>query len=121
MAGMKDQAASAGAGPGRSRRVLRGGAAGGLGVLAAGAVARPAPAMADNGQPVLQGADNGTPTRRTAVLTKHESGVLADPNTSGRGSLGVFGAGQDFGVRGEGAEGLALASWAPAGDPVVPA
>src|SRR5258708_35453676 len=66
--------------------------------------------MADNGQPVLQGADNGFPTSRTAVFTtnNNEVGILADPNSSGHGSLGVFGIGQDIGVRGEGTGGGAF-------------
>jgi hypothetical protein len=56
-----------------------------------------------NGNPVLQGTDNCFMTHRTAVLTSgsHEVGI-ADPNTSGKGTLGVYGIGQNSGVLGEG-------------------
>lgn len=87
---------------GRSRRaLLAAAAAGGLGAIAAETVGGAAPAMANDGNPVLQGTDNGTPTKRTAVLTANETGVLADPNTTGKGSLGVYGRGENFGVLGE--------------------
>jgi hypothetical protein len=58
------------------------------------------PAQASAGNPVLQSTDNGGNTKRTGVFTtgNNEWGVLADPNTSGKGSLGVYGHGQDFGV-----------------------
>jgi hypothetical protein len=91
----------------RTRRGLLAGAAGALGVAAAGVVGKAAPALADNGNPVLQGTDNVFPTKRTAVFTPNNSevGILADPNQSGKGSLGVYGIGQDIGVLGEGAPG----------------
>src|SRR5215469_14948942 len=57
-----------GAGKARPRRALLAAAAGGLGVIAGEAIGGAAPALADNGQAVLQGTDNGTPTARTAAL-----------------------------------------------------
>jgi hypothetical protein len=89
----------------RSRRRLLAGAAGVLGVAAAEVVGQAAPAQANNGNPVLQGTDNTFPTRRTAVFTPNnaEVGILADPNSSGKGSLGVYGIGGDAGVLGQGA------------------
>jgi hypothetical protein len=89
----------------RRRRELFAGAAGALAVAVAETVAGAAPAQAANGDPVLQGDDNGPATSRTMVLTASntEFASLADPNTSGKGSLGVFGHGQDAGVLGEGA------------------
>jgi hypothetical protein len=88
----------------RTRRRLLAGAAGVLGVAAVEVAGRAAPAQADTGNPVLQGIDNGYPTHRTAVFTPNntEVGILADPNSSGKGSLGVYGIGQDTGVLGEG-------------------
>jgi hypothetical protein len=73
-------------------------------VAAAEVVGQAAPAQANNGNAVLQGADNGYPTHRTAVFTPNNSeiGILADPNSSGKGSLGVYGLGQNIGVLGEG-------------------
>src|SRR5215472_4363779 len=94
-----------GVGKARPRRALLAAAAGGLGVIAGEAIGGAAPALADNGQAVLQGTDNGTPTARTAVLTANEIGALADPNTGGKGSLGVYGKGQNFGALGEAASG----------------
>lgn len=83
----------------RSRRgLLTAAAAGGLGVIAGETIGGIPPALANNGQAVLQGTNNGTATARTAVLTANEIGALADPNTGGKGSLGVYGHGQDFGV-----------------------
>jgi hypothetical protein len=74
-------------------------------VVVAETVAGAAPAQAANGDPVLQGDDNGPATSRTMVFTASntEFASLADPNTSGKGSLGVFGHGQDAGVLGEAA------------------
>lgn len=101
MARKRDLVAAA-SGDGRSRRgLLAAAAAGGLGVIAGEAIGGTAPALADDGQPVLQGTDNGTPTKRTAVITANEIGVLADPGTTTNGSLGVYGKGQDVGVLGE--------------------
>src|SRR5215469_5926091 len=92
----------------RTRRRLLAGAAGVLGVAAAGVVSRPGPAQAIDGQPpVLQNTNNGPTTARTAVFTNgnKEVGALADPDTSGKGSLGVYGLGQDSGVLGIGGTG----------------
>jgi hypothetical protein len=88
----------------RTRRRLLAGAAGVLVVAAAEVVGQAAPAQANNGNPVLQGTDNVFPTRRTAVFTPDntEVGILADPNSSGKGSLGVYGIGRDAGVLGQG-------------------
>jgi len=79
------------------------GAAAGLGVIAAETLAA-APARAAQGSAVLEGRDNTGATSRTAVFTtmNNEIGILADPGTSGKGSLGVLGIAQDVGVRGEG-------------------
>jgi hypothetical protein len=79
------------------------GAAAGLGVIAADALAA-APARAAQGSAVLEGQDNTGATSRTAVFTtmNNEIGILADPGTSGKGSLGVLGIAQDVGVQGEG-------------------
>jgi hypothetical protein len=87
----------------RPRRELLAAAAGALGVIAAETVARPAPAQAANLDPVLQGTDNGPATSRTMVFTtkNFEFASLADPNTSGKGSLGVYGHGLEVGVLGE--------------------
>jgi hypothetical protein len=105
MAEDQDHGGRQAASTGRStRRRLLAGVAGVLGVAAAEVVGTSAPAQANNKNPVLQGFDNGYPTRRTAVFTPNntEVGILADPNTSGKGSLGVYGIGQDTGVLGEG-------------------
>jgi hypothetical protein len=52
---------------------------------------------------VLQGTDNGPAASRTKVFTTSNSefASLADPNTSGKGSVGVYGHGKDVGVLGE--------------------
>jgi hypothetical protein len=54
---------------------------------------------------VLQGQDNGPAAARTLVFTANsaESASLADPNTSGKGSVGVYGHGQNVGVLGDSA------------------
>src|SRR6516165_8404624 len=102
MAGSKDQADGARGRAHHSRRGLLAGAAGALGALAAESVvtAQPAQAALTN-PPVLLGADNSGATRRTGIFTtgNNEWAQLADPNTSGLGSQGVYGAGQDTGVR----------------------
>src|SRR5215472_9394236 len=90
-----------GVGKARPRRALLAAAAGGLGVIAGEAIGGATPALADNGQAVLQGTDNGTPTARTAVHTANEIGALADPGTG----AGVYGKGRSFGVLGEAATG----------------
>jgi hypothetical protein len=89
-----------GHGASRSRRGLLTAAAAALGVIGAETLGSAAPAQATQGSAVLEGADNTGATRRTAVFTSgnDEWGMLADPNTSGKGSLGVYGHGQDFGV-----------------------
>ncbi len=83
-----------------SRRGLLTAAAVALGAVAAETLGSAVPAQASPGNPVLQSTDNGANTKRTGVFTtgNNEWGVLADPNTSGKGSLGVYGHGQDFGV-----------------------
>ncbi len=90
-------------GSSRSRRGLLTAAAAALGVIGAETLGSAAPARAANGSPVVQGEDNTGTTRRTAVFTtgNNEWGTLADPNTSGKGSLGVYGHGQDYGVYGD--------------------
>jgi hypothetical protein len=95
------------AGDGKTRRRVLAGVAGVLGVAAAEVAGTAGPAQANNGNPVLQGTDNGYPTKRTAVFTpnNNEVGILADPSQSGKGSLGVYGIGQDAGVRGDGGSG----------------
>ena len=87
----------------RSRRGILAAAAGAVGLVAAETVSGAAPAQAANGAAVLQGTDNGPTTARTMVFTANsaESASLADPNTSGKGSLGVYGHGQNIGVLGD--------------------
>jgi hypothetical protein len=91
-------------GPRRPRRELLAGAAGALGVIAAETVARAGPAQAANGDPVLQGADNGPTTSRTMVFTAHDTefASICDVNSHGKGSVGVLGHGTTAGVYGEG-------------------
>ena len=98
-----DRLGSSWSGRGRSRRALMTGAAAGLGVIAADTLGA-APARAAQGSAVLEGQDNTGATSRTAVFTtmNNEIGILADPGTSGKGSLGVLGIAQDVGVQGEG-------------------
>ena len=71
--------------------------------MAAGTLGRAAPAQATQGSAVIEGQDNTGATSRTGVFTTSntEYGILADPDTSGKGSLGVYGLGQNMGVRGE--------------------
>ena len=90
-------------GPRRRRRELLAGAVGALGLIAAETVAGATPAQAANGDPVLQGSNNGPATSRTMVFTANntEFASLADPNTSSKGSLGLYGHGQDIGVLGD--------------------
>jgi len=90
--------------PGRSRRdLLAGAATGALGTLAASALVRADPAQAAEGQPVIEGQDNAGATSRTGIFTAGNSewAILADPNSSGKGSLGVYGHGRIAGVLGE--------------------
>jgi hypothetical protein len=102
-------AGTAAAGDRRTRRRLLAGAAGVLGVAAAEAVGRAAPAQADNTQPVLQGVDNGYLTRRPAVFSSgnKEFAQLADPGTAGLGSQGCMGAGSGEAANGTGVIGQA--------------
>lgn len=93
----------------RSRRQLVAGAAGALGALTAGSLLEAPPAQAVQGSPVIEGQDNTGATARTGVFTpgNNEFGILADPDTSGHGSLGVFGFGATAGVLGQsGLEGV---------------
>ena len=94
-----------GAGRARSRRMVLAAAAGGLGMIVGETVGRASPAQAANGGPVLQGTDNGPAASRTMVFTASntEFASLADPNSSGKGSLGVYGHGQAAGMLGEAA------------------
>jgi hypothetical protein len=90
------------------RRVLTGEAAvrGAAAEVAGSAV----PAQASNGDPVLQGIDNAGAGRRTAVFTSSgdEFGVLAGPDSSGKGPVGVCGLGQDSGLPGFGRTGAGV-------------
>jgi hypothetical protein len=77
-------------------------------VAAAEVVGQAAPAQAADGDPVLQGIDNGPATARTLVMTAGfaEFASLADSSTSnGKGSVGVWGHGKNYGVMGEGFNG----------------
>ena len=91
----------------RTRRELLAAATGGLSAVAVQAALPAAPAQAAQGQAVLEGRDNTGAAARTAVFTStnNEFGILADPNSSNHGSLGVYGGGQDAGVRGDGGNG----------------
>jgi hypothetical protein len=84
----------------RTRRGLLAAAAGAVGALAIETVASAQPAEAGPGQPVVQSGDNTGNNRRTAVYTtgNNEWASLADPHTSGVGSVGVYAHGQDCGV-----------------------
>ena len=92
---------------GRSRRALLAGAAGAAGMVAVQTLGRATPAQATQGSPVLEGQDNVGATSRTGIFTtgKSEFAILADPNTSGKGSLGVYGHGQNVGVLGDSSTG----------------
>jgi hypothetical protein len=72
-------------------------------MVAVQTLGRATPAQATQGSPVLEGQDNLGATSRTGIFTtgKSESAILADPNTSGKGSLGVYGHGQNVGVLGD--------------------
>ncbi len=92
-----DEATSDMANAGRELLV---GAAGALSAVAAGSLARGTPAQATQGSAVLEGRDTVGATARTAVFTTGTArtavftasstgfGILADPNTSGEGSIG---------------------------------
>ena len=86
----------------RSRRGVLVGAAGALAVVAAETATRATPAQAANGDPVLQGDNNGPTTSGTKVFTTNnvEVAVLASPGGIGAGSLGVYGQGKVVGVQG---------------------
>ncbi len=80
------------------------GAAGTLGAAVAAILGTATPAQAADGDPVLQGKDNGPTTARTLVTTANfaEFASLADHNTANnQGSVGVWGHGNDSGVVGE--------------------
>jgi hypothetical protein len=87
----------------RSRRGVLAGAAGALAVVAAETATRATPAQAANGDPVVQGADNGPTTSRTMVFTANNQqfASLCDFDSHGKGSVGVFGHGFNAGVYGE--------------------
>jgi len=89
----------------RPRRAVLAGAAGALAVAAAETLAGATPAQATQGSPVMEGQDNTGAASRTGVFTtgNTEFGILADPNTSNKGSIGVYGHGLDIGVLGEAA------------------
>ena len=103
MTGDQNGGRPAGTGTRRSRRGVLAGAAGALAVVAAETATRVTPAQAANGDPVVQGADNGPTTSRTMVFTtKNEQfASLCDFGSHGKGSIGVFGHGFDAGVYGE--------------------
>lgn len=83
-----------------SRRGMLAGAAGALGAVAAGTLSISTPAQAANGDPVLQGTDNGPTTARTMIFATNnaELASLADPSTH----IGVAGEGVVAGVQGTG-------------------
>lgn len=87
----------------RPRRAVLTGAAAALGAVAAETLGGAAPAQATQGSAVIEGQDNTGATSRTGVFTpgNNEFGILADPNSSGKGSLGVYGHGQTAGVFGD--------------------
>jgi hypothetical protein len=103
MTGDQSGGRSAGDRTRRSRRGVLAGAAGALAVVAAETATRGTPAQAANGDPVLQGTDNGPTTSRTMVFTaKNEQfASLCDLGSHGKGSVGVFGHGFNAGVYGE--------------------
>ncbi len=98
-------------GASRPRRgLLAGAVAAALGVIGAETLASAAPAQATQGQPVIEGTDNTGATARTGIFTagNKEWAQLADPGNAGLGSQGVYGAGQNTGVRGEAANGTGV-------------
>src|SRR5262249_6905673 len=88
---LKRRRAAGGQGPRRSRRQLLAGGTGALAaVLAAEALARPAPAAAADGDPVLLGHDGNTETRMTIITN----------STAGADVLLCVASGAGFAVRG---------------------
>jgi hypothetical protein len=87
----------------KSRRGVLAGAAGALAAVAVETTARVTPAQAANGDPVVQGADNGPTTSRTMVFTasNEQFASLCDFGSHGKGSVGVFGHGFNAGLYGE--------------------
>src|SRR5215472_9558143 len=87
----------------KSRRGVLAGAAGALTAVAVETAARGTPAQAANGDPVLQGTDNGPTTSRTMVFTANNEqfASLCDLGSHGKGSVGVLGHGFNAGVYGE--------------------
>jgi hypothetical protein len=88
MAGMKDHTDNATAGPRRSRRMLLAGAAGGLGVLTAEVLARPAPASAGTDGDVVLGVTN-TETAATGINNTTDGGI-ALYCTATRGGVAMY-------------------------------
>jgi hypothetical protein len=86
----------------RSRRGVLVGAAGALAVVAAETATRATPAQVADGDPVLQGDNNGPTTSGTKVFTTNDAevAVLASPGGIGAGSVGVYGQGKVVGVQG---------------------
>jgi hypothetical protein len=97
------------------------GAAGALAVVAAETATHATSAQAANGDPVLQGADNGPTTSRTMVFTANsrEFASLCDQGSHGKGSVGVFGHGFDAEVYGESAGAGVQGEGGPSGIGVV--
>lgn len=91
----------------RTRRGILAGAAGALAAVAAETATRGVPARAANGDPVLQGTDNGPVTSRTMVFTANNAqfASLCDSDSHGKGLVGVFGHGST-GVYGDGDTGV---------------
>lgn len=83
----------------RSRRGILAAAAGAFGVIVVQGVPQATPAQADNGDPVLQGVTNGSPTTATVLQASggNASVRLADPSAG----IGVTGLGSAAGVKGQ--------------------
>src|SRR5579859_1395905 len=83
----------------RSRRGVIAAAAGAVGVVAAETLARATPAQAANGDPVLQGTNNGPTTAPTFVFNSDgsnasfASGFGVAGTAAGNGAAGVMGSG----------------------------
>jgi len=90
MATSKDHADGALGGPVRSRRMLLAGAAGGLGVLTAEALARPAPAAAANGDNLVLGSTSNTESSVTEITNTTDGGLVLLCFSTGSG-VGVSG------------------------------
>jgi hypothetical protein len=96
---MEDQTGTAAAGPRRSRRRLLAGAAAGLGVLTAEALARPAPASAADGDPVILGQLN-TETGGTSITNSTSGATAFDCTAIGSGNAVVGNSETGDGVQG---------------------